>query len=119
MTYVQFNDEGKIINSSTDPFDGCVVVDYDVVQVNGRLYKKGTEPAGPSATDLLFTALRAARDARLTATDKYLLPDYPISAENLALVKTYRAALRALPEQIGAPWDGGGDGTPWPEQPKF
>ena len=40
-----------------------------------------------------------------------------IAEGDLALVKTYRAALRALPEQSGAPWDGGGDETPWPEAP--
>lgn len=68
-------------------------------------------------TDDLFSALRTARDTRLTATDKYLLPDYPISADDLALVKTYRAALRDLPDQSGAPWDGGGDETPWPVMP--
>ena len=84
-----------------------------------QLYFEGdTPPVITYATDELFVSLRAARDARLTATDKYLLADYPISAENLALVKAYRAALRALPEQTGAPWGGGGDGTPWPQEPK-
>lgn len=72
----------------------------------------------PPTLDQLFAALRTTRDARLAATDKYLLADYPVSAENLALVKAYRAALRALPEQPGAPWDGGGIETPWPELPK-
>ena len=65
----------------------------------------------------LFAALRAARDARLASTDKILLPDYPISAEGLPLVKAYRAALRDLPDQPGAPWDGGGAATPWPTRP--
>ena len=65
----------------------------------------------------LFAALRAARDARLASTDKMLLPDYPISAEGLPLVKAYRAALRDLPDQPGAPWDGGGAATPWPTRP--
>lgn len=71
---------------------------------------------GPTVENM-FTALRAERDARLTATDKYLLPDYPTSADNLALIKAYRAALRDLPDQTGAPWDGGGELTPWPELP--
>ena len=72
-----------------------------------------TTPRSPTA-EQLFDGLRAFRDARLTATDKYLLADYPISADALAQVKVYRAALRALPEQSGAPWDGGGEETPWP-----
>lgn len=65
----------------------------------------------------LYANLRAARDLRLAATDKYMLADYPISADSLAVVKTYRMALRNLTEQTGAPWDGGGAATPWPSFP--
>ena len=65
----------------------------------------------------LFAALRSARDARLASTDKMLLPDYPIGADALPLVKAYRAALRDLPDAPGAPWDGGGTSTPWPIAP--
>ena len=64
-----------------------------------------------------FSTLRANRDALLADTDKMLLPDYPIASDALAQVKAYRAALRALPEQPGAPWDGGGAATPWPVAP--
>lgn len=62
----------------------------------------------------LFAQLREARDAKLAATDFYLAADYPIEADKLEAVKTYRQALRDLPEQNGAPWDGGGEATPWP-----
>lgn len=65
-----------------------------------------------------MSALRADRDNLLAGTDKYLLADYPISEDNLAQVKAYRTALRDLPDQPGAPWDGGGELTPWPELPK-
>lgn len=75
-------------------------------------------PPAPT-TEQLFSTLRSTRDARLASTDKYLLADYPIAEEALALVKTYRIALRILPEQSGAPWDGGGDETPWPVEPGF
>ncbi len=94
--------------------------------VNGQLHEikeYGPLPEGwsdtppPPTADQLFAALRAARDARLAHTDKMLLPDYPISESNLELVKAYRTALRDIPDQPGAPWDGGGDGTPWPELP--
>ena len=61
--------------------------------------------------------LRTERDARLAVTDKYLLSDYPISAEDLATVKAYRQALRDLPSLDGAPFDGGGELTPWPQLP--
>lgn len=74
-------------------------------------------PPPPTANEL-SAHLRSARDALLAATDKYLLADYPISAENMAAVKAYRQALRDLPAQPGAPWDGGGgELTPWPELP--
>lgn len=63
--------------------------------------------------------LRTERDARLADTDKYLLADYPISTEELGNIRTYRQALRDLPAQPGAPWDGGGDGTPWPVIPQL
>ena len=73
-----------------------------------------TDTLPPLTTAQHFAALRAARDTRLAYTDKMLLPDYPITAEALEKVKTYRAALRDLPDQPGAPWDGGGAETPWP-----
>ena len=119
MTHVIICD-GVIVRSSDIPFvdkeyGASTPVDYDVVWQNGGLYKAGEEPA--QTAEAIFEALRAARDVRLAATDKYLLADYPIRADNLALVKTYRAALRALPEQSGAPWDGGGEATPWPDAP--
>ena len=78
----------------------------------------GLTPPAPTE-EQLFVTLRASRDARLAATDKYMLVDYPISESDLALVKIYRAALRDLPDQPGAPWDGGGEETPWPEKPNF
>lgn len=79
---------------------------------------EGWSDTPPSPTEeQLFVTLRASRDVRLAATDKYMLVDYQINEVGLALVKAYRAALRALPEQPGAPWDGGGELTPWPELP--
>ena len=62
--------------------------------------------------------LRTERDARLAATDTYLLADYPISTEELGNIRTYRQALRDIPARPGAPWDGGGELTPWPELPE-
>lgn len=85
-----------------------------------------TPPAAPSLESLftnlrtdesLFTNLRTERDRRLAATDYLLMPDYPISDDQRAVVQVYRQALRDLPAQSGAPWDGGGEATPWPELP--
>ena len=37
---------------------------------------------------------RLIRNGFLELTDKYLLPDYPITPENLEIIKTYRQMLR-------------------------
>jgi len=38
--------------------------------------------------------LRTTRNTYLNNTDKYLLSDYPITPENLELIKSYRQMLR-------------------------
>ena len=53
--------------------------------------------------DTLADAARARRDALITATDYLLMPDYPISAAQLADIRAYRQALRDLPLQPGFP----------------
>lgn len=64
-----------------------------------------------------FERLRAERDRRLSATDYLLMPDYPLNDTLKGVVQLYRQALRDLPAQDGAPWDGGGEATPWPAAP--
>ena len=64
-----------------------------------------------------FERLRAERDRRLTATDYLLMQDYPLDNTHKEAVRLYRQALRDLPSQDGAPWDGGGKETPWPAAP--
>lgn len=64
-----------------------------------------------------FERLRAERDRRLAATDYLLMPDYPLDDTLKGAVQAYRQALRDLPSQEGAPWDGGEEATPWPEIP--
>lgn len=74
------------------------------------------EPVPPTEAEL-FQRLRTERDRRLAATDYLLMPDYPLSDDQRAVVQAYRQALRDFPAQSGAPWDGGGEATPWPEIP--
>lgn len=62
-----------------------------------------------------FAYLRSERDRRLTATDKYMLADFPISEEQRAAYAQYRAALRDLPEAEDAPWTKAT--IPWPQEP--
>jgi predicted ATP-dependent Lon-type protease len=39
-------------------------------------------------------SIKMERNRLLLETDKYVLPDYPITPENLQLIKQYRQALR-------------------------
>ncbi len=41
-----------------------------------------------------YTLLRNTRNLILGETDKYLLPDFPITPEQVEIVKQYRQALR-------------------------
>lgn len=72
------------------------------------LNNKETEPGR-------FQSLRLARDTRIAATDYLMAPDYPLDETRRQAAIAYRQALRDLPAQPGAPWDGGGEMTPWPE----
>lgn len=75
-------------------------------------------PEKPAATEEeLFFGLRAERDRRLAFTDYAMLPDVSLTAEQKNAILAYRQALRDLPAQAGAPWDGGGEATPWPDMP--
>ena len=73
-------------------------------------------PVPPTEAEL-FQMLRTKRDRRLAATDYLLMPDYLLDDTLKGAVQAYRQALRDLPSQEGAPWDGGGEETSWPELP--
>lgn len=64
-----------------------------------------------------FQMLRQARDGRLAQTDYLMAQDYPIADDARYAVANYRTALRNITELPGAPWDGGGELTPWPTMP--
>lgn len=81
----------------------------------GAVTARPEKPAPTGAE--LFAMLRSERDRRIGATDFMLLADYPIPEDRRLAVQVYRQALRDLPAQPGAPWDGGGAATPWPDMP--
>lgn len=58
-------------------------------------------------------SIREKRDQLLAETDYLLMPDYPISSEALVALKTYRQALRDVPEQEGFP-----NAIEWPSKPE-
>lgn len=53
--------------------------------------------------DELSAQKRAERDNLLAQTDKYMLPDFPITDEEREQYKAYRQYLRDLPEQAEFP----------------
>lgn len=89
--------------------------------VNGEFFEVkeyGPLPAGwsenapdPTEEDIALQ-VRMERDAKLIATDKYLVSDFPIDTVRLEEVKKYREALRALPEQKEFPTN-----VVWPVNP--
>ena len=58
--------------------------------------------------------IRARRDRLLAATDWAVLPDSPLDAQSLEAVKTYRQALRDVPQQ--EPFPGA---ITWPRMPEL
>ena len=73
---------------------------FDELDVEDELAKFPDRPETPQEyrNAKITKAVREKRNNELLATDKYLLEDFPISASNLTKIKTYRAALRDLPE---------------------
>ena len=58
--------------------------------------------------------IRARRDRLLAATDWAVLPDSPLDAQSLEAVKTYRQALRDVPQQEQFP-----GAITWPRMPEL
>ncbi len=74
-------------------------------------------PPEPPDKASLFQMLRLERDRRLAAADYLIMPDYPLDEATRSAITAYRQALRDFPGLDGAPWDGGGEATPWPVNP--
>ena len=83
-------------------------------------------PPEPPSNDELFSRLRSERDSRITDllwmrerhTDEIAMgKETSLTPEQYTALLTYIQALRDIPAQPGAPWDGGGKLTPWPDMP--
>lgn len=71
------------------------------------------EVPAPPTDEELAAQVRMERDAKLIASDKYLLPDWPGMTEELnAKVLEYRKALRDVTKQSGFP-----SKVEWPVNP--
>lgn len=133
MHALQWNGEGGHIEWKDGPNQPLQAADYDdqvapfVILWQDEKARREQAAAEAEAARLAeynseesrFERLRAERDSRLSATDYLLMPDYPLSEGQRTVLQSYRQALRDLPSQEGAPWDGGGEETPWPEIPNW
>lgn len=56
--------------------------------------------------------IRAQRDAKISRSDFYVMPDYPSDEQSLTLVKEYRQKLRDITKQETFP-----NSVEWPDMP--
>ena len=93
------------------------------------LTEKETEAhLNPQPTvEQLAATVRAERDSLIKSvrwrierhSDELVLgKETTLTPEQYIALLKYIQALRDLPAQPGAPWDGGGELTPWPEVPE-
>lgn len=123
--YEKINEDESITNYTTvtkvakalDWQDNTVAIsDTEVSDLNGWTYLKGHAPKKTEEQKLneLATAIRSKRNSLLAETDYLLMPDYPISQENLEKIKEYRQQLRDITKQDEFPKD-----VTFPELPKI
>lgn len=89
--------------------------EYRLVQdpvTNARSVEKIPEKTPEEKLAEKEEEVRSTRDRLISETDYLLTADYPIDAESLEAVKSYRQALRDVPQQEGFPWE-----VVWPEVP--
>jgi len=67
----------------------------------------------PLPIETMTAAMRSKRDALLSASDKYALPDYPLTGEERAAWKVYRQALRDITTKEEWPY-----AVEWPKPPE-
>lgn len=85
---------------------------FDAEKMLYKLVPDGVDDASyvESASD----QIRSKRNALLSETDFYFMPDYPISDEELTALKAYRQALRDITMQAGFPFV-----VEWPTIPQL
>ena len=114
--------------TSTQKF-GNEVLEVDtenkVVKVSYEIIDKTAEELEAELNEL-FSRLRIERDTRINsvfwmrerhADELELGKGTSLTPEQYIALLTYIQALRDIPQQEEAPWDGGGEQTPWPIKP--
>lgn len=77
----------------------------ELLQSMGVIVEERPDPVPDPQVERMFKeqAIREERNRLLAETDYLLMPDYPLSEEELVEVKAYRQQLRDLTEQEGFP----------------
>lgn len=82
--------------------------------VDGQPVERTEEEIAADRVPLQASAVRAQRDKLLAATDWAVLPDSPLDESSKTSLKTYRQALRDVPQQEGFP-----NNISWPNMPEI
>ena len=82
--------------------------------VDGQPVERSEEEIEVDRVPLQASAVRAQRDQLLASTDWAVLPDSPLDESSKTSLKTYRQALRDVPQQEGFP-----NNISWPNMPEI
>lgn len=97
MPYAELNKDGSITAYGDKPFGEAVWVEYDVVRVGCRLYKRGEEPS-PTLEDQL-AAIEAKYAPKIAALREGIMSAYltdgAIMDDNVSGLRTEWAAVIA------------------------
>lgn len=96
-------------NPFYDPSES-VIAQYSLTPISEEEFNSIVTAINTPTTEQLAESIRSKRNQLIADTDHMLLPDYPITSEQLIAVKAYRQELRDIPEQSGFPTN-----VIWPE----
>lgn len=92
-----------------DPSES-VIAKHSLTPISEEEFNSIVTAINTPTTEQLAESIRSKRNQLIAETDHMLLPDYPITSEQLSAVQAYRQALRDIPEQSGFPTN-----VIWPE----
>lgn len=129
-TVINIDNEQDAERLSTDPATERELTPEEITQIFGnRAHLAGPDnTAIDGAGNIVFTLppeyvelstwvaafVRPERDVRLSATDKYMIPDFPIDQATRDQIEAYRQKLRDFPATLSMIVDP----IPWPDEPK-
>ena len=121
MNYTIYNSDGSWLGTFSTVVDEMIPVGGTSVEgvyskytryVNGAVVNFAQSEADAITNEALSVEIRVERDELLRATDYVILPDAPYSTDTQTAYRTYRQALRDLPQQAGFPTN-----ITWPAKP--